>query len=41
MKKKNDLKPTNIIKLKKVELGKPKNVITFAKLKERVDKKND
>ena len=41
MMKKNNSKPANVIKLKRVLDKKPQNVIAFAKVKERVDKKND
>ena len=36
--KKQNSKPANVIKLRKVEL-KPKNVVGYAKLKEVIDKK--
>lgn len=40
MKKNNTSKPNNVIKLKKVELGKPKNLIGFDKVKEVMRKKD-
>ena len=41
MKKRSTSKPKNVINLKRVLDPKPQNIIAFAKVKERVDKKND